>query len=196
MAWYDKWAIMAIAAAICVAGYNGIPWCKMGIAEWAYWVGGIGSISAIAGSFAIARYQAKETNKIRRLEVLETRHILSQMALRLAIDTVLCLMDTSEKIEGRMQKPREIGHERLAQLQTSLQSFANKNIPAEILSELLVLQREVAFTQMAIREIGKMRPTEIRLGKAYKRTSRVIRAREAIRKISQSHKSEYFAAIG
>lgn len=196
MAWYDKWAIMVIAAAIGVAGYNCIPWCKMGVAEWAYWVGAIGAISAIAGSFAIARFQAKEAFTARRIDALETRHIMSQMALRLAIDTVLCLINTSDKIEARMQKPGEIGHERLVQLQTSLHSFANKGIPAEILSELLVLQREVAFTQMAIREIGSKRPAETRLGKAHKRTARVIRAREAIRKISQSHKSELVAAIG
>lgn len=47
MAWYDKWAVMVIAAAIGVAGYYGIPWCKMGVAEWAYWIAATGSVGAI-----------------------------------------------------------------------------------------------------------------------------------------------------
>jgi hypothetical protein len=54
MAWYDKWAIMAIAAAIGVAGYNCIPWCKMDITVWAYWVGAIGTIGALGGTIWLA----------------------------------------------------------------------------------------------------------------------------------------------
>lgn len=47
MAWYDKWAIMVTAAAIGMAGYNYIPWCTMGVTEWAYWIAAIGSVGAI-----------------------------------------------------------------------------------------------------------------------------------------------------
>ncbi|MGX9698131.1 hypothetical protein ACWYXK_14185 [Janthinobacterium lividum] len=54
MAWYDKWAIMVIAAAISVGGYNGIPWCKMGVAEWAYWVAAIGTTGTLIGTLWIA----------------------------------------------------------------------------------------------------------------------------------------------
>lgn len=194
MAWYDKWAIMVTAAAIGVAGYNCIPWCKMDITIWAYWVGAIGSISAIVGSFAIARFQAREASKVRRVEALEAKNTVSQMARRLAIDTVLCLDSTRGKIESRMTTPRSIGHERLEQLQASLHSFANKNIPAEILSELLVLQREVAFTQMAIREIGSTRPEQRRVVSAERRTARVIRCRDTLREIARAHKAEWLAA--
>ena len=194
MAWYDKWAIMVITAAVGLAGYEGIPWCKMDVTIWAYWVGAIGSISAIAGSFAVARFQAREASKVRRIEVLEEKNTVSQMARRLAIDTVLCLDNTRGNIESRMTTPRSIGHERLEQLQASLHSFANKNIPAEILSELLVLQREVAFTQMAIREIGSTRPEQARVDNADRRTARVIRCRDTLRDIARAHKAEWLTA--
>jgi hypothetical protein len=59
MTWYEKWAIMVIAAAIGVAGYNGIPWHKMDVAIWAYWVGAIGSIGSIAGAYFLGERQAR-----------------------------------------------------------------------------------------------------------------------------------------
>lgn len=59
MAWYEKWAIMVIASVIGVAGYNGIPWSKMGIAEWAYWVGALGSIGSIIGAYFLGERQSK-----------------------------------------------------------------------------------------------------------------------------------------
>jgi hypothetical protein len=59
MAWYDKWVIMVITAAVGVAGYYSIPWCRMGVAEWAYWVGAIGSIGSIAGAYFLGERQSK-----------------------------------------------------------------------------------------------------------------------------------------
>ena len=64
MAWYNKWAILVIAAAIGLAGYNGIPWCKMGVAEWAYWVQAIGSIVAISGAFFLGDRQARSSVRL------------------------------------------------------------------------------------------------------------------------------------
>ena len=54
MAWYDKWAIMVIATAIGLAGYEGIPWDKMDVTVWAYWVGAIGTIGALIGTIWLA----------------------------------------------------------------------------------------------------------------------------------------------
>lgn len=162
--------------------------------DWAAWVQAVGSIAAIAGSFALARVQANESDRIRKIEKLESNYAVAKMAVRLAIDTVFCLDNTAGKIDSRILRPRHIGQERLDQLQTSLHSFASKNIPEEILSELLVLQREIAFTLMAIREIGARRPNAIRAEKAYKRTNRVIRSQENLRKIEQLYRSELLRA--
>ncbi|MDN2697170.1 hypothetical protein O0882_12670 [Janthinobacterium sp. SUN073] len=63
MAWYDKWAIMVIAAAIGVGGCNGIPWCKMGVAEWAYWVAAIGTVGTLIGTIWIATSGSRQTRK-------------------------------------------------------------------------------------------------------------------------------------
>jgi hypothetical protein len=71
MAWYDKWAIMVIVAAIGVAGYNCIPWCKMDITIWAYWVAAIGTTGTLLGTLWIAtsenRRRRNEASAIARL---------------------------------------------------------------------------------------------------------------------------------
>lgn len=67
MAWYDKWAIMITATAIGVGGYYGVPWDKMGVAEWAYWFGAIGTIGAMIGTIWLA------TTESRRRARAETR---------------------------------------------------------------------------------------------------------------------------
>lgn len=59
MVWYEKWAIMVIVAAAGLAGYEGIPWSKMGVAEWAYWVGALGSIGSIAGAYFLGERHAR-----------------------------------------------------------------------------------------------------------------------------------------
>lgn len=63
MAWYDKWAIMAIAAAIGLAGYHGVPWCKMDITIWAYWIGAIGTTGTLLGTIWLATAEKREKSR-------------------------------------------------------------------------------------------------------------------------------------
>ena len=64
MVWYDKWAIMVIAAAIGVGGYNGIRWADADATILAYWVQATGSIAAIFGAFAIGNSQNRHNRQI------------------------------------------------------------------------------------------------------------------------------------
>lgn len=63
MAWYDKWAILTIAAAIGVAIQGGIRWQDVDATILAYWVQAIGSIAAIFGAFAIGNSQNKHNRQ-------------------------------------------------------------------------------------------------------------------------------------
>lgn len=60
MAWHDKWAIMAIAAAIAVGGYNGVPWDKMDVTIWAYWIGAIGTTGTLIGTIWLATAEKRD----------------------------------------------------------------------------------------------------------------------------------------
>ena len=86
MAWYDKWAIMAIAAAIGLAGYHGVPWCKMDVTIWAYWVASIGTTGTLVGTIWLATSETRTRNardlaiaritaSALRPRVLEVEHI-------------------------------------------------------------------------------------------------------------------------
>lgn len=50
-----------------VGGYYGIPWDKMGVSEWAYWLGAVGTIGAMIGTIWLA------TTESRRRARAETR---------------------------------------------------------------------------------------------------------------------------
>lgn len=71
MAWYDKWVVMVIAAAIGVAGYNCIRWADIDATILAYWVQAIGSIAAIVAAFLIGNSQR---NADRHLDAQRIRH--------------------------------------------------------------------------------------------------------------------------
>ena len=77
MAWHKP--ICIIVAAIAVATLAGlslavwIPWCKMGekgcslgVAEWAYWIAAIGTISTLAGTIWIA---TRESARRKEMEI-------------------------------------------------------------------------------------------------------------------------------
>ncbi|PMQ15846.1 hypothetical protein [Janthinobacterium sp. AD80] len=95
MAWYIKWAIMVIAAAIGLGGYNGIPWCKMGIAEWAYWIGAIGTIGTLIGTIWLATSE----NRRRREHALSTARIVIAKMQFPMIQTALAALRISNTLE-------------------------------------------------------------------------------------------------
>lgn len=115
MAWYDKWAIMVIAAAIGLAAYEGIPWCKMSVAEWAYWVAAVGTTGTLIGTIWLATNETR----IKNARDMVTARI-SVSALRPRVLEVLnicknvCVMLDQISIEVRLGefssvKVREVG---------------------------------------------------------------------------------------
>ena len=75
MAWYEKWAIMVIAAAIGVAAYHGVPWGKMDVTIWAYWVAAIGTTGTLIGTIWLASSEARTRQRERMaLAVIQAAH--------------------------------------------------------------------------------------------------------------------------
>lgn len=66
MAWYEKWAIMVIAAAFGVGAYNWVRWPDVDVTVVAYWVQALGSIAAIFGAAWIASNQYRKQIMERR----------------------------------------------------------------------------------------------------------------------------------
>ena len=161
-------------------------WKGLSPSDWAAWVQAIGSIAAIFGAYSLANRQQKIAERTRFIDRLELELQYASAAGNLSQDTYRCLDDVSKKIhERRNQAGRRIGTERLAQLAKSLNNFANKDISPHLLVEILVLQREVAFTITAVTELGSHIATPERAAKSAARVAAVAEADRRILKISQ-----------
>ena len=78
--------ILAIVAGLIYFAFWAIPWSKFGVAEWAYWVGAIGTVGTLLGTIRLA------TTETRRHILAEQRraHLCAAaMLLRLMRATVL-----------------------------------------------------------------------------------------------------------
>ncbi|MGK5040412.1 hypothetical protein ACQ4WQ_08725 [Janthinobacterium sp. GB1R12] len=95
MAWYSKWAILVIAAAIGLGGYNGIPWCKMGVAEWAYWIAAIGTVGTLIGTIWLA---TSENRRRREHALSAARIVIAKMQFPM-IQTALAALRISNTLE-------------------------------------------------------------------------------------------------
>ncbi|TNC78283.1 hypothetical protein FHI69_03040 [Janthinobacterium lividum] len=63
MVWYDKWAIMAIAAGVGVGAYNWIRWPDVDATIVAYWVQAAGSVGALCAAIYIAGTESRARKK-------------------------------------------------------------------------------------------------------------------------------------
>jgi hypothetical protein len=101
MAWYDKWAIMLIAAAVGLAGYEGIPWRSMDITIWAYWIGAIGTVGTLMGTIWLATSESRrrETENRTRAQMHAVSIKLRLTHIRSVIGYVCRGLDAAAKID-------------------------------------------------------------------------------------------------
>jgi hypothetical protein len=148
--------------------------------DWASWIQGVGSIAAILGSFALARHEAKTSDEARRLDNMWREYEFTQTAVELATDVERSLVDIVTKMNDRQVVGRTIGPERLLQVQRALDTFSQKDLSPLVLRRMLILQREVAYSLTAVREVGRMPVSEPRLQNAVTRLEAISACRDQI----------------
>lgn len=164
MAWYDKWAVMVIAAAIGVAGYNGIPWYKIGVAEWAYWVGAVGSIGAIIGAFVLASKQSRDSAALQAATAAQKKKERDQ-SVRLVIDHCFAAICG---LPGRLQRREDYEiHLKIVPrtVFTNLQKLLSAAPLYEVADEKIVVAAMLMMdamdsTMVLINEIDNMSPAQ------------------------------------
>ncbi|OBV38082.1 hypothetical protein [Janthinobacterium psychrotolerans] len=139
MAWYDKWAVMVIAAAIGMAGYNGIPWCKMGVAEWAYWVGAIGTVCTLIGTIWLATVESRRRRK-EQLSLAIVMAIEWSFRLRFIQATLKSIMNTLDVEPGDFNLP---DYNQCAKALESIGSWTSADV-----APLVVAERDIATNLM------------------------------------------------
>lgn len=140
MAWYEKWAIMVIATAIGVAAYHGVPWCKMDITIWAYWIGAIGTVGTLIGTIWLATTGTRE----RRRRELDLALIVSAGVIMKLTEIRISLRRIGEFLQGEKAKRRDgisWAHRKLSEM---------PSIEPNDLTPLVMYRSEVAMKLSAM----------------------------------------------
>lgn len=180
---YPLLAVFSMASLVVTGLNNGLS-----KSDWASWVQAVGSIGAIVGTWAIARHQLLYADRSRAAAGREEEKLLYQIGLRLAKDVYGIHGDVHRKFTMNQSRhpaqPKAIGTERIREMQSSLHNFTLKGIPPALHAEMLVLLRELAFTQTAVREQSNLPHTSNqRIKRAGKRLATVLKSRDRIHDI-------------
>ena len=145
------------------------------------WAQVIGSIGAILGAFVVARYHANGTERQRIKESLDRNVEQAVICSWIANDVLACLSNIEGKMEDRLQGTgAPIGVERLIQLQQNLLTFASRDLKPILMAEIILLQREVAYTQTALLELAGSKASEFRFERARRRTKAVQECKDRL----------------
>jgi hypothetical protein len=149
-----------VVALLLVCAFLSIAWSR--VADAAAWVQAVGSIAAIAGAFAIARNQAKETDRQREQDRLDIEADFCRTALLISIEAVKCVGSINHKLDPARSTAIHIGTERLEEVLHALRGLASKNLTYPIHNQVLVMQCELAYTLTAARQFnaGALRTLE------------------------------------
>lgn len=171
-------AILASGSALIVTGLD----VGLNKSEWAYWVQAIGSIAAILGAFAVARWQAKSSERKSEADRAASSAALGHIAHVLAADASACLDSIVAKFELiKTERRPAIGTERLEEILHALRVFSAKDVPSTIYIEIVVIQREVVYTLTAVREQNKMKTISAdRMFNAEARAKKVMQVRDKL----------------
>lgn len=148
--------------------------------EWASWVQAVGSIGAIVGSFALARHESREADKMQKTEDLFRALNLAQAAETLAGEVENELRESLNKMRNASKRRRPISTERMNQIQRALETFTHRDLSPLLLKQILILQRETAYSLTAVREMGTRNATVVRIHNAEMRLLRVESCRYQI----------------
>lgn len=121
------------------------------------WVQAVGSVLAIGVAIAIPVQQQRRQKKD---EV--RRHWTTQLAIArscyLTCDEAAQTMGyIATKLRSNVGNDFRLRSERVSDLLATLQTLVSKDIPPELLKDLLAIQRELSYTQMALAQLWEVK---------------------------------------
>lgn len=147
-----RWFVAAVMAALAVLVVVGIhqDW---GRSDLAAWVQALGSIAAVIGAWLGTAAQLRHVTVSRNRERAEIDLAYAQACLLAAQDATAAL----DYVAGRLGEHQSgwvlVPTERIEDLQLTFRSLIGKDLPARHLSGMLVIQRELAYTLTALRQM-------------------------------------------
>jgi hypothetical protein len=107
--WYNKYAVMALTAALCLGGYEAINWNGLSASDWGTWVGAVGTVATLAMTIWLAT-DASRTKRDEQLNLalitaahfkVRLRNVVRALAsARVALETPLDQPDDPRSMFG------------------------------------------------------------------------------------------------
>lgn len=155
----------------CLLGIDWWPFC-MSKAEWSGWVQAVGSVAAILGAWFGIRHQLKreETRaaNARHAAILD----MTQAVYLTTFDAWQTLRYIADRFTDNVGGHISLLPDRVHDLQDTFRAFAQKDLTPQLLVEALRVQRELAYTIIALKQSERSGyVSELRAKKASRRAN-------------------------
>ena len=146
------WLFAALFAALMVAFAANLP---ANPSDWAAWVQAFGSIGAIVATAMVAVHQINTERKAAS-ERNTAEHDAFVRSCYLAVrETDSTLRYISKQLSNHVGQRYRLGPERIEDLQETFRLLLGKQLPADLVEDVLIVQRELAYTQLALKQLMK-----------------------------------------
>lgn len=157
------------------------PLC-MSKSEWSGWVQAIFSVIAILAAFAISEIQQSRHRKASDEQRWEARLALTRACYLTCDEAVQTIGYVARKLNERLGKRLRLRSERVVELLATFQTLLGKDVPPEVLRDVLTIQRELSYTLVALIQLQTAQVTYDRWVKAEARAKSVSDALARLRK--------------
>ena len=176
----------------CFLSINWWPLC-MTKAEWSGWIQAIFSVVAILAAFAISEIQQRRLRKASNEQLLEARLALTRACYLTCDEAVQTIGYVARRFNERLGQHLRLRSERVTELLATFQTLLGKDVPPEVLRDVLTIQRELSYTLIALSQLQNARVTFERMAKAQKRAESVS---DALAKLRTRHNIYQWVSSG
>ncbi|WP_081054454.1 hypothetical protein [Burkholderia vietnamiensis] len=125
-------------------------------AQWASWVQAFGSILAIVGAFAVARYQSEKQANHLLVSSAQARVTEAELAHVVSKDAMVAIFVANKYISDFQNgNIFQFDIDRLTDVQHSLRSLYGRSIPSDVLVNVISIQRLVTYSIRAVSQRNK-----------------------------------------
>jgi hypothetical protein len=146
----NKWpeaiavCVVALSACICIRGWPDLSDTMS--QTFAAWVGALGTILAIVGTFLSTRWQFERTSRAQWVAQQALREAEIEIAVAIAVDAVEALDEVKLQLRSRKTDRFRLRTARLEDAQYALRGLMQRALPYGMATPLLDLQRAVSRT--------------------------------------------------
>lgn len=146
--------LILILASLALIAAGGWAWfARMLESAAPAWVQAVGSVAAIFVAVGIPMRQQRQQKKDDSRRHWEARLAIARSCYLACDEAAQTMGYIARKLRSNVGETFRLRTERVTDLLTTLQTLLGKDIPPELLKDLLTIQRELSYTQMALKQL-------------------------------------------